>query len=213
MSHNLRRTAIKASIESSLDYLLDDNFRVSIFGSARIPINSFIYNETHALAALLAKANIDVITGGGGGVMEAANKGHNSAAGTNKVHSIGLGIELPHEQKFNNYIGVQRRFRKFSRRLDQFMLLSNAVIIMDGGIGTCLEFFYTWQLTQVQHIHSIPIILLGKQWPALINWVKDSLVQEGYLDETDLDNIFIAQNNSDAMHIVLATRKQVTQNQ
>jgi uncharacterized protein (TIGR00730 family) len=173
-----------------------------------VPPSSAIYNKTYALAALLAKANIDVITGGGGGVMEAANKGHISVSSNTKVHSIGLGIDLPQEQKFNNYIEIQRKFRKFSRRLDQFMLLSNAVVIMDGGVGTCLEFFYTWQLTQVQHIHSIPIILVGQQWPALIEWIKDSLLQEDYLDEQDLDNIFIANNNSDAMHIVLETRKQ-----
>ena len=203
----MRRKSWKADIEDDLDYLLNDNFRVSVFGSARISENHEVYNQTYALARMLANANIDVITGGGGGVMEAANKGHKSVKSKNNVYSIGLGIKLPQEQKFNDYVEIQRKFRKFSRRLDQFMFLSNVVVVMDGGIGTCLELFYTWQLIQVQHMHSLPIILVGSKWGKLIDWVKEELLDNNYLDQHDLDSIHVVNNNAEVMQIVLSNYK------
>ena len=200
----MRRKSWKADIEDDLDYLLNDNFRVSVFGSARISENHDVYNQTYALARMLANANIDVITGGGGGVMEAANKGHKSVQSKNNVYSIGLGIKLPQEQKFNDYVEIQRKFRRFSRRLDQFMFLSNIIVVMDGGIGTCLELFYAWQLIQVQHMHSLPIILVGSKWSKLIDWVRSELLENNYLDQRDLDSIHVVNNNAEVMQIVIS---------
>ena len=138
-------------------------FRVAIFGSARVKKHDNAYKRVKKLAYELGERGIDVVTGGGPGLMQAANEGHK--LGTNKTKSgalsIGIGIKLPWEQKFNKSVEYKEKFNIFSKRLDEFMLVSNVVIVEPGGLGTLLELFYAWQLIQVHHICHMPIILIG----------------------------------------------------
>ena len=123
-------------------------FRVSIFGSARTKAEDPEYKIAYELAKELGKRDIGVVTGGGPGQMEAGNKGHKDAC--KNSNSIGLTVRLPFEEGGNDFMDMQEHFQRFGNRLDHFMALSNAVVITAGGVGTCLEFFYTLQLTQVK---------------------------------------------------------------
>ncbi len=173
-------------------------FRVAIFGSARIKINDPIYKQIYELAKLIAAENIDVLTGGGPGLMDAANSGHQDGRKNQECKSIGLNICLPDEQKPNPHLDIKEEYQRFSKRLDSFMDRSNIVIVAPGGVGTLLELAYTWQLLQVKHIENIPIILLGDMWKAFLKWVQDNPLKNNYLDKDDLDSFFIAEDIQDA---------------
>ena len=180
------------------------HFHVTIFGSSRIKRNDPVYKQVYLLARLIGNRNIDVITGGGPGIMEAANKGHRKGVKkkNHDAHSIGLGITLPHEQGFNKSVELYQKFEKFSRRLDKFMLMSNVIVIAPGGIGTLLELFYTWQLMQVKHTCNIPVILLGKQCEGLIKWMEKYPLRKKYFDRADLNLVFLADNCNEAIKII-----------
>lgn len=203
----LDKNNIEADIDSDLSKLRKDQFRVTVFGSARTGPDHPSYQQAYDLGAQLAHANIEVITGGGPGIMEGALAGHRTVDNGSEAHAIGIGIQLPFEQGFNDYVQVQKEFRLFSRRLDQFMVLSNAVVVMDGGIGTCLELFYTWQLTQVGHICNIPIIVVGDQWRNLMHWVKENPLNNGFMSIGDTRNIFVVDTNDEIMEIVREVHK------
>lgn len=180
-----------------------DHFRVAIFGSARIQSNEPKYEQIYQLAKKIAERGHDVVTGGGPGLMEAANKGHKEGRADNEdIHSFGLNIMLPHEQTSNRHLDLKKDFERFSDRLDYFMYLSNAVVVAPGGVGTLLEFFYTWQLVQVKHICNIPIILLGDMWPELIQWVEKWPLKNKFLNQTDLHHLFLADNCNEAMRVI-----------
>ncbi len=181
-------------------------FRVSIFGSARTKAGQPEYETAYDLAKELGKRDIGVVTGGGPGQMEAANKGHRDAA-SDSTNSIGLTVRLPFESEHNDLLDVEEHFEKFGNRLDHFMALSNAVVISAGGIGTCLELFYTLQLTQVKHICPIPIILLDPMWEEILDWLKGTAVKRGFVSAKDLDNIIVAKNVEQALDIIDQTRK------
>ncbi|MBU0727759.1 LOG family protein [Patescibacteria group bacterium] len=185
-----------------------EHFRVAIFGSARIKSNDPRYKQIKSLAKMIAKEGMDVVTGGGPGIMEAANKGHKEGRSNNDVHSFGLNIKLPMEQKENKHLDIKREFQRFSERLDYFMYLSNAVVVAPGGIGTLLEFMYTWQLVQVEHTCNIPIILLGKMWGPFIKWIEKWPLKKGLLDKKDTYHIFVVKNCSEAMKIIKMTHKE-----
>ncbi len=187
--------------------LKKDDFRVTIFGSARLQLDDKTYKQVFDLAKRIGKHNFDIVTGGGPGLMEAANAGHEAGDGNHESDSIGLIIKLPWENEGNKHLEIKRTFNKFSGRLDTFMALSNAVVVMPGGIGTCLELFYTWQLVQVKHICPIPIILVGKMWEKLIDWVKKYPLKDGLISPEDMDSIHIAKDNDEAMKIILKTYK------
>lgn len=176
-------------------------FRVAIFGSARIKPNDALFEEVMYLAKDIANMNADVVTGGGPGIMEAANIGHQMGS-DGQSKSIGLTIELPWENEGNHHLDKQQHFQKFSNRLDTFMNLSNAVIVMPGGIGTCLELFYAWQLMQVHHVCSVPIILYGEMWHKLFQWVKENPLKDGLVSPEDLYNVFCVKNKKEAMKIL-----------
>lgn len=178
------------------------HFRVAIFGSARIRPNDPRYNQIYSLARMIAAEGMDVVTGGGPGLMEAANKGHREGRKSKKVHSFGLNIMLPKEQVANKHLDVQREFRRFSERLDYFMKLSNVVVVAPGGVGTMLEFMYTWQLIQVQHICNIPIILLGDMWEPLINWFEKYPLKRRMISPKEMHPIFLARHCREAMKII-----------
>jgi uncharacterized protein (TIGR00730 family) len=185
------------------------HFHVTIFGSSRIKKNDPVYKQVKKLAGMIGERNIDVVTGGGPGIMEAANEGHRKGTKNNggDSHSIGLGIKLPHEQGFNDSVQLHQKFEKFSRRLDNFMLMSNAIVVAPGGIGTMLELFYTWQLMQVKHICHIPFILLGKQWGPFIDWMEKYPLKKKYLDKEDMNLVFLADTCEEAIKIIEKAHK------
>jgi len=192
--------------EDILSAIPCDNFRVSIFGSARIQPNNEVYQKTFLLAKSLGDADIGVVTGGGPGVMEAANKGHRAS---DFVHSksIGLTVDLPFEPEENDSLDVRKHFHRFSNRLDHFMALSHAVVVMPGGIGTCLELFYTWQLTQVKHICRIPIILHGQMWHELLRWGRENIIEGSLAKEEDFTNVLCVKNNKEAIETLLSLQE------
>lgn len=151
----------------------DDRYSVTIFGSARTQPGSSIYEETRRCAAALAAMGCDIITGGGPGLMQAANEG---AAGSESVESVGIRVDLPFEQDANAFVRQVYQHRTFFTRLHQFVLTSDAFLVAPGGIGTLLELVMIWQLLQVQHVRDVPLILIGGMWPGLIEWARTSML-------------------------------------
>jgi uncharacterized protein (TIGR00730 family) len=151
-----------------------ERYRVTIFGSARVKPGTFGYEETKRCAAGLAKLGCDIITGGGPGLMQAANEG--AASAPDRARSIGIRVELPFEQDVNSFVNQAFEHRTFFTRLHQFVLTSDAYVVAPGGIGTVLETLMVWQLLQVHHLNDTPLILVGKMWPGLVKWAKSSMV-------------------------------------
>lgn len=151
-----------------------ERYRVTIFGSARVKAGSFGYEATKQCAAELAKLGCDIITGGGPGLMQAANEG--AASAPERATSIGIRVDLPFEQEVNSFVGQAFEHRTFFTRLHQFVLTSDAFIVAPGGVGTVLETMMIWQLLQVHHLTDTPLILVGKMWPGLIEWAKASML-------------------------------------
>ncbi|MAG91505.1 hypothetical protein CMO83_02415 [Candidatus Woesearchaeota archaeon] len=188
--------------------VIKKHFRVTIFGSARIKKGDPRYKLIYSLAKKIAAEGIDIVTGGGPGLMDAASRGHHAGRGKNYVNTIGLTIHLPKEQKQSYHLDIKKDFSRFSRRLDNFMSLSNVVVVAPGGIGTLLEFLYTLQLMQVGFTCDIPIILMGGAWKDLVRWIKNDPMKKGFLDKNDLDPVFIVNNSTDAMKIIRKARKE-----
>ena len=183
---------IVADLDALVTEIGTDYFRVSIFGSARIKPNTEEYMEVYDLAKKLSKNNADIVTGGGPGLMEAANAG--AKDGSSKSKSFGLHVDLPFETTPNEHLDITYHHKRFSSRLDEFMRISHAVIVTPGGIGTILELLYTWQLIQVSHISERPIILVGKMWAGLLEWMKSEPLNKQLIDKSDFNNIKIVQN-------------------
>ncbi len=154
-------------------------YRVSIFGSARIAPGTAAYEQVARLAAELTRMGCDVITGGGPGLMQAANEGAAKAGSGRPEGSVGIRITLPFEQHVNPFVGDAYEHRTFFTRLHHFALLSDAFVVVPGGIGTLLELSMAWQLLQVRQLHDVPLILVGKMWPELIAWARRSMLAEG----------------------------------
>jgi uncharacterized protein (TIGR00730 family) len=151
-----------------------DRYRVTIFGSARAQPGSFTYEETKRVAAALAALGCDIITGGGPGLMQAANEG--AASTSDRVQSVGIRVDLPFEQDANAFVGQAYEHRTFFTRLHQFVLTSDAYIVAPGGIGTVLETMMIWQLLQVRHLSDSPLILVGQRWPGLVEWARSAML-------------------------------------
>jgi uncharacterized protein (TIGR00730 family) len=150
-----------------------ERYRVTIFGSARAQPGSFGYEETRRTAAALAAMGCDIITGGGPGLMRAANEG---AASSEHAQSIGIRVDLPFEQDVNAFVTEAFEHRTFFSRLHQFVLASDAFVVAPGGIGTVLETMMIWQLLQVKHLQETPLILVGRMWPGLVEWARQSML-------------------------------------
>ena len=178
---------ILADLDALLTGMETDYYRVCIFGSARIKPDSKQYLEAYNLASELSKRGVDIVTGGGPGLMEAANKAAKDVGAQGR--SIGLPIELPFESDANSHLDVKHHHRRFSSRLDEFMRISHAIIVTPGGIGTILELFYAWQLIQVEHITSRPIILLGEMWEGLLDYMKENPLKSQLMSPKDFDSI------------------------
>ena len=164
------------------------HYRVAIFGSSRIKEGDPEYRQVYEIARGLAALGFDIVTGGGPGLMQAANAGARSVPSVSQ--SIGLNIKLPHEQVANPFLDIKREFERFSERLDTFMSISDAVVVAPGGIGTLLELFYSWQLVQVGHICKTPIILFGDLWHPLLHWLNAEVLRRGFVGAEDLEGVF-----------------------
>jgi uncharacterized protein (TIGR00730 family) len=151
-----------------------ERYRVTIFGSARAKAGTFGYEETKRVAAALAEMGCDIITGGGPGLMQAANEG--AATAPDRAQSVGIRVDLPFEQEVNAFVTEAFEHRTFFTRLHQFVLTSDAFIVAPGGIGTVLETMMIWQLLQVRHLQDTPLILVGKMWPGLIEWARSAML-------------------------------------
>jgi len=150
-----------------------DRYRVTIFGSARAKPGTVAYDETKRAAKALAEMGCDIITGGGPGLMQAANEGVETAG---EAKSVGIRVDLPFEQEVNPFVELAFEHRTFFTRLHHFVLASDAFIVAPGGIGTVLETMLIWQLLQVRHLDETPLILVGKLSPGLVIWVRDSIL-------------------------------------
>lgn len=176
---------------------------VSVFGSARVKPGEERYELTVAVAKELAQAGFAVITGGGPGLMEAANKGAREAGGL----SIGLNIQLPFEQEPNDFAELMLEFRYFFVRKVMFIKYAMAYVIMPGGFGTLDEFFEAMTLIQTQRIKPFPVILVGSgYWTGLVEWIKDKLVGEAMISPEDLE---IFQIIDDPKEVVKAIKRVV----
>ena len=149
--------------------------RISIFGSARLQPDDPIYAEVRDLAARLAALGCDIVTGGGPGLMQAANEGENIGDPEGKTRSYGIRVDLPFEESANPYVEKNYLHGTFHSRLHHFIRLSSAFIVVPGGIGTTLETFMVWQLLQVEHITDRPLIFVGDMWRELIQWGRTHL--------------------------------------
>jgi uncharacterized protein (TIGR00730 family) len=152
-----------------------DRFRVTIFGSARILPGSWIYEEVRRTCAGLGEMGCDIVTGGGPGLMEAANLGATQGQAIAGAQSIGIRVHLPFEQKANPFVQQTFRHGTFFTRLHQFALMSDAYVVAPGGIGTLLETVMIWQLLQVRQL-DVPLVLVGPMWRSLIEWAKSEMV-------------------------------------
>ena len=156
-----------------------ENFRVTIFGSARLQPGSPVYDAVKQLAAELTAMGCDIVTGGGPGLMQAANEGAASVDPEVLQRSVGIRVHLPFEQTINPFVGQAYEHRTFFSRLHHFMIVSDAFVVVPGGVGTLLEMSLVWQLLQVRKLYATPLILVGKMWAELIEWGRRSMLQEG----------------------------------
>ena len=201
LGESWRLFKIMGEFVDGVEALHDLGQAVSIFGTARIKPDDPVYEKTVELASLFAKNNFAVITGGGGGVMEAANKGAAEAGGV----SVGLNIHLPFEQVPNPYSNVKLEFKYFFIRKVMFIKYARAYIAMPGGFGTLDELFEVVTLIQTRRIRPYPIILVGSDyWEGLFDWIKDRLLTEKRISPVDLE---IIQIMDDPEQIVKSVKK------
>jgi uncharacterized protein (TIGR00730 family) len=172
---------------------------VTVFGSARTPRDHVEYEQGRALGTALAEAGFAVITGGGPGAMEAANKGCSEAGG----FSVGLGIELPFEQGLNDWVDLGINFRYFFARKTMFVKYSQAFVCLPGGFGTLDELFEALTLVQTKKVTKFPVVLLGSEyWGGLYDWIAQTVLSSGKIGEKDLALLRITDDVDDAVKIV-----------
>ncbi|MCM6775866.1 TIGR00730 family Rossman fold protein [Nocardia sp. CDC159] len=173
---------------------------VAVFGSARTPVDGAEYQAARAIGAALAQAGFAVITGGGPGIMEAANRGASEAGG----YSVGLGIELPMEQGLNDWVDLGLNFRYFFARKTMFVKYSQAFICLPGGFGTLDELFEALTLVQTRKITRFPIVLFGTRfWSGLVEWLRDSLQGSGKISPGDVDLLYVTDSVDEVIDIVV----------
>jgi uncharacterized protein (TIGR00730 family) len=179
-----------------------DRYRVTIFGSARAKPGTVAYEETKRVSTALAAMGCDIITGGGPGLMQAANEGVD--AGSDSSKSMGIRVDLPFEQEVNPFVELAYEHRTFFTRLHHFVLASDAFIVAPGGIGTVLETMMIWQLLQVHHLEQTPLILVGKLWPGLVELVRSSMLsfETPLIDAADVDIPICVENADEAIEII-----------
>ncbi len=176
---------------------------VSVFGSARTKADDPAYATTELLAAKLTEAGLAVITGGGPGIMEAANKGAAEAGGT----SVGLGIELPFESGLNPYVNLGINFRYFFARKTMFVKYAQGFVVMPGGFGTLDELFEALTLVQTRKVTSFPVVLFGTAyWTGLIDWLRTTALAYGAISAADLDLFTLTDDLDEAVDAMLSNQ-------
>jgi len=190
---------IQAELIDGIETLNNLEPAVSIFGSARLPSTSPYYQDAITVAQTLSHAKYSIISGGGPSIMEAANKGAYQQGGL----SIGLNIELPHEQAPNPAQDISLTFRYFFVRKLMFVKYSMAYVVFPGGFGTLDEFFEALTLIQTQKIRHFPVILYGSEfWTGLIDWLKSRVLELGCISEEDLDLFYIVDSPEEVLPII-----------
>jgi len=172
---------------------------ITMFGSARTPAGDPYYEMARTTASLAVKNGYGVITGGGGGIMEGANKGAYEANGT----SVGLNIQLPFEQMPNKFIRTLLSFRHFFCRKVMFLKYTSAVVVLPGGFGTLDELFETLTLVQTQKSQKLPVVIMGKAyWAGMMTWLRDSMQAQNYISPGDLDLVCVTDNPQEAIDTI-----------
>jgi len=176
---------------------------ISVFGSARVGSSDPMYDLAYRIGGSLVESGFSVITGGGPGMMEAANKGAFEKGG----QSIGLGIELPTEQALNQYLTLGITFRYFFARKTMFLKYSQGFVVMPGGLGTLDELFEAMVLAQTGKVTRFPIVLVGcEYWGGLIEWIRHSPLRDGFIAEGDIDRIPVVDDVESVMDIITEGR-------
>ena len=195
-----RMFRILAEIVDGFETLSDLGPCVSIFGSARVKPENPLYAEGETIAKLLVESGYGVITGGGPGVMEAANRGAASANGK----SVGLGIELPHEHGLNKYVNLGMDFRYFFVRKTMFVKYSSGAIVFPGGFGTLDEMFEVLTLVQTHKVKRMPLVLVGTEyWQGLFDWLNGPVMDAGMISPLDPELVHITDDLNEAVDIAL----------
>jgi uncharacterized protein (TIGR00730 family) len=190
---------IQAEFVEGFGLLAELRMAVAVFGSSRAKRQSPQYQLAERISAGLAEAGYAVITGGGPGIMEAANKGTASVNGV----SVGLGIELPQEQGLNEYVDIGVEFRYFFVRKTMFVKYSQAFVVLPGGFGTLDELFEALTLVQTGKITRFPIVLVDSSyWSGLLAWVRDSVAGQGNISPADLDLLSVADSPEEVVAII-----------
>ena len=194
---------IQSEFVKGFDALADIGPAISVFGSARTKPDSPYYVTGMEVGRRLVEAGVAVITGGGPGSMEAANRGAAEAGGL----SIGLGIELPFEQGMNEWVGLGVDFRYFFARKTMFVKYAQGFIVLPGGLGTLDELFEAMVLVQTGKVSSFPIVLVDKAfWGPLLDWIRSAMVTEGLVSPGDLDIFSLADTAEEAVALVMAAK-------
>lgn len=157
-----------------------ENYRVTIFGSARTQQGHWVYDEVKRMSAAMAEMGCDIITGGGPGLMQAANEGAEEMSAAGRVQNVGIRVELPFEQEVNPFVEQAYEHQSFFSRLHHFVLVSDAFIVAPGGIGTVLESMMIWQLLQVRHLYDTPLVFVGPMWADLVGWTHQYMLRPGF---------------------------------
>lgn len=174
---------------------------VSVFGSAHARADNPAYAAARELGRVLAREGFAVVTGGGPGLMEAANRGAQDVGGV----SIGFNIELPHEQRPNGYLDLCLTFRHFYVRKTMFVKAADGFVILPGGFGTLDELFESLTLVQTKTIENFPIVLFGNQyWSGLVQWLRETMLAHGCIGESDVDLLKIADEPAEVVRLVAA---------
>jgi uncharacterized protein (TIGR00730 family) len=186
-----------------------ERYRVTIFGSARAREGTFVYDETRRVARALTELGCDIVTGGGPGLMRAANEGAAEAVAGGARRSVGIRVDLPFEQESNAFVTQVYEHRTFFTRLHHFVLASDAFIVTPGGIGTVLEAMMIWQLLQVGHLVETPLIFVGQMWSSLVDWARLHLLDERLMlaSRKDLDIPRCVANGTEAVNLIRADRQ------
>ncbi len=195
---------IQAEFVEGFGALADLGPAISVFGSARTPVEHAEYALGERIGRLLAEADFAVITGGGPGGMEAANKGASEAGGT----SIGLGIELPFEAGLNQWVDKGINFRYFFARKTMFVKYSQGFCVLPGGVGTLDELFEAMTLVQTRKVTEFPIVLIGVDyWSGLLDWLRSTVLPGGKIKQSDLDMLMLTDDPEEAVQVMVRARE------
>jgi uncharacterized protein (TIGR00730 family) len=193
-------------LDAELRALKDTNYRVSIFGSARIRPQDPLYHSVFCLAQNLSQRGIDVVTGGGPGLMEAANRGV-LAAKRRRSQSYGLPLDLPSlVEPANKHLDFASAHKRFSSRLDEFIRLTHAAVVAPGGIGTLLELMYVWQLMQLDAVEPRPMVLMGRDyWRGLLDWMREHPLEQRLVDPDDMECVRLVDTPEEVLAVLDAS--------